>query len=67
MVGKVLAVIMAFGSVSGIITNARYLQRYGSEREGFPYAVAGLIFAAYVLVACIRVLRIRFRDRNEAA
>lgn len=58
-VGKVLAAIMAIGSVGGIIANVRYLQRYGREDSGFRLAIAGLIFATAVLSVSIYVLRIR--------
>ena len=60
LIYKFIAVIMTIGSICGIRSNVSYLQRYGFSATGGGFAVAGVVVACGILMACIHILRLPF-------
>ncbi len=57
VLAKILAVIMLIGSVGGIVTNVRFLQRHGFYDAHAWGALAGLGFSFCLATACFYLLR----------
>lgn len=62
---KGIAAIMVIGSIGGIISNCRYLARYGMTLNSSGYAIAGCLVSVLILWASIHILRVPFLKTNK--
>ena len=65
LICKCLAVPLGLGAGCGIFSNLRHLERFGLLSANGGYAVAGLVFAAFILWMCLDVLRMPIRTGQE--
>lgn len=62
---KVIATFMIIGSIGGILSNSRYLFRYGMTLNSSGYAIAGCLVSVLIFWASTHILRVPFLKTNK--